>query len=381
MPIRERRGGWQIDVIAAGKRVRHQFDGSKRDAKELEVEIRLSLLRTGKWEATPPPPQQTPVVKAKTTQGPTILKDGLPRARSVWAATCCPKYAVIAERNVMEAIDLLGGNDLGLDDFGYEELAKLVAAYRAKGLGDSTINTKLSALGRLYRVSRSNPPLTNTVVDFATWRPSGSNRDERVLTADEERELFPYFLSIGRQDFADLCVFGLDLALHVSEATALKVSDFEDLSGVNPTCHIPGTKTDYRAAPLPMTPRAVEATHRRIKAAKDTGTKYLFAYWREAGRTTRQWARFRDYLGLQDERQFTFKMLRHTCLTRLADAGTDAFAIRDFARHANVKMTERYVHSSRKRLRSLADTLHRGTQSAAAVTLSHGGGEGMAPTT
>jgi integrase len=355
MPIRERNGGWQVDVWVKGlKRVRTQCIGSKLDAAKLEAEIRLSLLRDGRWS----PKVENLGPQGRTSAGPTVLRDGLERAKAAWKATAKPKFAKSSERDVKEFVSALGLDDVTLDDVGFEEIGKVVGWYRSKGLSDGTINVKLSAVSTIFRVCRSAPVLTKNNPDFKQWRPKGIVEADRVMTDAEEAELVPYFRSLGRDEFADMCIMALDLALHAGEVRALRVSHFEGLDGPDPTCHVPGTKTEYRAAALPMTPRAVEAAKRRIAEARARRITLLFpSYSGSQHQVTRAWNKFRDYLGLQDDRWFTFKVLRHTCGTRLADMDVNAFKIRDFMRHGDIATTERYVHGSRKRLRGLAEGL------------------------
>jgi integrase len=42
-------------------------------------------------------------------------------------------------------------------------------------------------------------------------------------------------------------------------------------------------------------------------------------------------------------RQFVLHPLRHTCLTRLEEAGTDAFTIMRLAGHSSITISQRYV--------------------------------------
>lgn len=346
-----------MDVWVKGlKRVRTQCPGSKLDAQRLEAEIRLALLRDGRWSPkSEGPPVAT--LSSRMAKGPTILREGLERAKAAWKATSGPRYASSAERDVKEFVSALGLDDVTLDDVGFEEIGKVVGWYKAKGLADATINVKLSAVSTIFRVCRSAPILTKNHPDFSQWRPKGHVEADRVLTDAEEAEMVPYFNSIGRHEFADMCILALDLALHSGEVRVLKVSHFEGLDGPDPTCHVPGTKTEYRAAALPMTPRAVEAAKRRIEEARANRRTGLFPGYMAHASVTRAWNKFRDYLGMQDDPWFTFKVLRHTCGTRLADMDVNAFKIRDFMRHGDIATTERYVHGSRKRLRGLADGL------------------------
>ncbi|HKQ06161.1 MAG TPA: site-specific integrase [Blastocatellia bacterium] len=58
--------------------------------------------------------------------------------------------------------------------------------------------------------------------------------------------------------------------------------------------------------------------------------------------------------GVQD---FRFHDLRHTTGTRLADAGTDAFAIAEVLGHRNLQTTRRYTHATELRKRRAVEAL------------------------
>lgn len=357
MPIRERRGGYQIDVFVKGcKRVRHQFDGSKRDAEILEMEIRAALMKTGSW--SPPninEPQAAPAGRPKVSAKPTIL-DAIPRANAAWGKSS-EKYRKSSERNVREALEILGVPDMALDDLGYDELGKLAAEYKRRGLAKAAVEYKFASLRTLYTAARQRPALTTYRPDFVEWIPKGKVRADRVLTDDEEDALLKWCLSVGLDEFHDMCILALDQALHAGEVSPLTVECFEGLNTNGPTMHVPGTKTAHRAAPLPMTKRAVQAAKRRI-AALDRGKRHLFpTYHQNYPAVDRHWQRFREFMDMEEDPHFTFKILRHTCGTRLAEADINAYKIRDYMRHANIKMTERYIHTARGRLRQLTGVL------------------------
>ena len=48
---------------------------------------------------------------------------------------------------------------------------------------------------------------------------------------------------------------------------------------------------------------------------------------------------------------FVIHSLRHTMLTRLGEAGTDAFTIKRIAGHSSITVYERYVHSTPEALK------------------------------
>jgi len=57
-----------------------------------------------------------------------------------------------------------------------------------------------------------------------------------------------------------------------------------------------------------------------------------------------QHIKLRCMLGLPDD--FVIHSLRHTMLTRLGEAGVDAFTIMRIAGHSSITVSERYVHPS-----------------------------------
>jgi integrase len=57
-----------------------------------------------------------------------------------------------------------------------------------------------------------------------------------------------------------------------------------------------------------------------------------------------QHSKVRDLLGLPKD--FVIHSLRHTMLTRLGEAGVDAFTIMKIAGHSSITISQRYVHPS-----------------------------------
>jgi site-specific recombinase XerD len=57
-----------------------------------------------------------------------------------------------------------------------------------------------------------------------------------------------------------------------------------------------------------------------------------------------QHSKIRRLLGLSEE--FVIHSLRHTMLTRLGEAGVDAFTIMKIAGHSSITVSQRYVHPS-----------------------------------
>ena len=60
---------------------------------------------------------------------------------------------------------------------------------------------------------------------------------------------------------------------------------------------------------------------------------------------------------LEADKQFVLHALRHTCASRMVQAGVDLYSIKEILGHSTIKVTERYAHLSPARLRSAIDAL------------------------
>ena len=56
-------------------------------------------------------------------------------------------------------------------------------------------------------------------------------------------------------------------------------------------------------------------------------------------------------------KDFVLHSLRHTCLTRLGEAGADAFTIMKLAGHSSVTVSQRYVHPTPESMERAFDRL------------------------
>ena len=63
-------------------------------------------------------------------------------------------------------------------------------------------------------------------------------------------------------------------------------------------------------------------------------------------------------------KEFVLHSLRHTCLTRLGEAGADAFTIMKLAGHSSVTISQRYVHPTGETMELAFDRLEKLNQKA-----------------
>ena len=234
---------------------------------------------------------------------------------------------------------------------GYDDalLDILVKHYRAKNNSNATINRKLSALYKLLRKAER----MGQIPRLPTYlRLKERNGRVRFLSHEEE---FALFAEIGRAepDFERLCVFLVDTGARVGEALALKWPDVQE---GNATFWI--TKSG-RSRTVPLTRRAMQSVtgpSRREHSGPFSMIEYQNLRY--------HWNRARKATGLADDPQVVPHILRHTCASRLVQAGIDLRRVQSFLGHQTIQMTLRYAHLATDDLAQCAAALDQRNQAA-----------------
>ncbi len=71
----------------------------------------------------------------------------------------------------------------------------------------------------------------------------------------------------------------------------------------------------------------------------------------------RTWAIIRYHMGMDKDEQFVPHMLRHTCATRLSQAGVTMPIIKEWMGHTTITTTARHAHFNPKDLHNAAKLL------------------------
>src|SRR5215471_18145089 len=140
----------------------------------------------------------------------------------------------------------------------------------------------------------------------------------------------------------------LDTGVRPGEACKLDWSNVHLEPAINARfgyIHITGGKSTYAKRNLSLTSRASEMLKARLTEAKsewvfpgENGVAILVTS------LDHQHSEVRETFKLSDD--FVIHSLRHTMLTRLGEAGADAFTIMKIAGHSSVTVSQRYVHPS-----------------------------------
>ena len=62
------------------------------------------------------------------------------------------------------------------------------------------------------------------------------------------------------------------------------------------------------------------------------------------------WAWVRKHMGLDNEPDYCIHSCRHTCASRLVNAGVDLYVVKEWLGHSSIKITERYAHLDPEKL-------------------------------
>lgn len=177
----------------------------------------------------------------------------------------------------------------------------------------------------------------------------------RFLTKDEEFDAVNWFTYMEMPDYKDLFLFYVETGMRKSEALrSLRWSDI-DLKTKRMT--IWKTKTN-KPRTVKMTPIVHEMLARgHLRRPNDA--KYddlVFGHINER-HFYRTWLTMKEGIGLEDDAQFVIHMLRHTCCTRLIEAGVDLRSVMEWMGHSSLDITQRYAHFVPTRLDDAADKL------------------------
>ncbi len=230
---------------------------------------------------------------------------------------------------------------LALDDF--------VAALKAKGNSNATINRKLASLSKIMSVALDRGGL-DVKPKFPHQRESKGRI--RFLTDEEESAMLAHLQDMGKLDVRDAVVVLIDTGLRVGELLRLTWQDVERTPDGGGMIHVWENKADHpRSVPMTSRVRAIMKL-RQHKAAYTPGAVKVFDLPYHVLRLA--WGAAKARMGLSEDKQFIPHALRHTCASRLVQRGVDIRTVQEFLGHKNITQTMRYAHLSPRNLRAAA---------------------------
>jgi integrase len=243
--------------------------------------------------------------------------------------------------------------DSKLNEITGETLADFAAHRQTEGLQVSTINSSLRVARRVLRLAVEwGVADTSPKVKLL----SGERRRERVVTPQEEAR----YLSAAPEPLASIASVLCDTGLRPEECFRLRWEAITWTNGRNGTLLVTHGKTAAARRVLPMTLRVRAILEKRSESDGKPIDGWVWAAPTRSGHVEssslkRQHARAFKTLAEQSAkngekviRPFVLYSLRHTFLTRLGEAGCDAWTLARTAGHSNMSMSSRYVPRKRR---------------------------------
>jgi integrase len=251
------------------------------------------------------------------------------------------------ERQLTRSTLILGIiGDLPLDEVDQTAYRKLVKALEASGSADGTINRYLACLKTILKRHKADYSFMEMFDE-----PDGriyvltSKEEQDILRALRDKALRRWPKRQAYLDeFADMVVVLLDTGMRVGELLRLAARDI-NLNSNLVTIWI--NKAD-KPRSVPMTDRCRAILEPRMERAR------LFDC--NQNQVGQAWNFVRAATGIQDA-DYVPHACRHTCATRLLEAGIDVYTVKEWLGHKTIQTTLRYVHLMPGRLAHAATAL------------------------
>lgn len=240
---------------------------------------------------------------------------------------------------------LILGKDYPVRKIDRRVVSSLVEQWKMKGLSNGTVNRRLAALGRVLKTAYQAGMRSEGIPTGMSLRePAGRTR---ILSEWEEMMLKVYTLS---QPYAYLTTFLLETGMRVSEALSLTWGQVSSMAP-GATALINVNKADLPRR-VPLTENALTILYTK---AGDPHGKDAKVFW-DCNQSTfnHEWAAARKSMNLEGDPEFVPHALRHTCASRLVEAGISLPVVQKWLGHRNIKTTMRYVHLKDEQLQQAA---------------------------
>lgn len=222
--------------------------------------------------------------------------------------------------------------DATLEDLSIAMLRQWVVVMRARGNVPSTINCKLSTVGKLFKhfdVYGRKVPYVAKAKDLKWW-----------LTPEMEGAAITWLRENNCHDLAVYVRWTVLTGLRVHETLRVQRHHFTGLTTDTPALTVPGTKSGAAQATIPLFPEAA-AIAARLLGTNGTATDHLFVI--PYVDLALQWRACRKAIGLQGTHGATLKALRRSFARLATERGLPTELLRLYLRHSNIETTVGYL--------------------------------------
>jgi integrase len=211
----------------------------------------------------------------------------------------------------------------------------------------ATLNRELEVLRRMLRLAQAWK-LISRVPQIRCDRSAERQRD-RVLSHAEEQ----MYLAAAKRPLRDVAQVILDTGMRPEEVFRIEWPNVRlqpaDRSRYGYIFN-PLGKTKYARRNVSMTARMQALLEMRHLEQGQPRDGWVFPAPTKSGRLESLKSQHRRALKDSGVKPFVLYTMRHTMLTRLGEAGADAFAIQNIAGHSSILISQRYVHPTPEKL-------------------------------
>lgn len=315
MSIRQRNKGYQVDISQSGKRHRFNIKGDRQDALIAEQQC-IKGLKAG-----------------KTIDQVISMIDATRTDQTVGSIFSKVKSNYTSMREIQKAANVMMdlGSDLKISDLDEDHIDQMIELWRSRGNTNATINRKQAVISKIVSYAYKKGYIKEK--PEINWFKEGSG-NYRFLKIEEQTLMCNILRSGGHHSMADMIIVACDTGFRYSEL--LRINLNRDLDGSDLTCQ--ATKND--------TIRTIPLTDRSKKILINRGNTPFSDMTETIKRHAWDYARIK--MGYENDPQFTFHCTRHTCASRLVQAGVQIQVVQQWLGHKTINMTLRYAHLDRR---------------------------------
>ena len=330
---RPRGNKWQADAFHGGKRVRRSFD-TEQAALEWEQRVAQADARGG-----PLPTADGNVVGPEFTLGAFSSE----HFGFLWGSNRSASKTALTLEQIKTAL----GADTPLASIDYRMLSEYASSLQKDNKANATINRRMAVLSKLLRHAHKLGVISS-MPEIPRFREAVGRI--RYFTKAEEQMILDRFEHLGLMRSYHLTRFLLYTGFRRGEALSVERRDVDWSHNV---ITLWATKADHPRT-IPLTDPVREAV-RFYENVNTSGGPYLIDLPHPT--YTKHWERIRHDLGYDDDPQFVPHTLRHTCASRLVQAGIDLRRVQTYMGHKSITTTLRYAHLAPRDLDVAAQAL------------------------